>query len=225
MTIPPTGHTAADTAAIAAASAAIAARPGHGRAGACPHRTRSGSRREPETHRCAIEGATSDRVSTSRSAPGRAGTNCDRPASPSRRFQKVPVKYRGQEVGFKEADLIVDNRFIVDMMASRGEIGSTERARLRALLRGRHGTGAHHQLRRAPPRRTGLSACSIRTNSTSPAVGSTTTTCTTTAASRWPDRSSVSNGCKPRVSTRGFRYADAGIGGPAMSLGGSSPAG
>ncbi len=49
--------------------------------------------------------------------------------------QKVPVKYRGQEVGFKEADLIVDNRFIVDMMASRGEIGSTERAALRALLR------------------------------------------------------------------------------------------
>lgn len=48
---------------------------------------------------------------------------------------RVPVKYRGQEIGHKAADLIIDNRFIVDMMAARGEIGGTERAALRALLR------------------------------------------------------------------------------------------
>lgn len=48
---------------------------------------------------------------------------------------KVPVKYRGQEIGHKEADLVIDNRFIVDMMSARGEIGGTERAALRALLR------------------------------------------------------------------------------------------
>ncbi|MBX3387011.1 MAG: GxxExxY protein [Phycisphaeraceae bacterium] len=48
---------------------------------------------------------------------------------------KVAVKYRGQEVGHKSADLIIDNRFIVEMMASRGEIGGADRAALRALLR------------------------------------------------------------------------------------------
>jgi GxxExxY protein len=48
---------------------------------------------------------------------------------------KVPVKYRGHDVGFKVADLVIDNRFIVDMMAHRGEIGGAERAALRALLR------------------------------------------------------------------------------------------
>lgn len=48
---------------------------------------------------------------------------------------KIPVKYRGQDVGHAEADMVIDNRFIVDLMAHRGEIGGSERAALRALLR------------------------------------------------------------------------------------------
>lgn len=54
---------------------------------------------------------------------------------PFRSHAKVPVKYRGHEVGHKQADLIIDNRFIVEMMAQRGEIGGADRAALRALLR------------------------------------------------------------------------------------------
>lgn len=48
---------------------------------------------------------------------------------------KIPVKYRGQDIGHAAADMVIDNRFIVDLMAHRGEIGGTERAALRALLR------------------------------------------------------------------------------------------
>ncbi len=47
----------------------------------------------------------------------------------------VPVKYRGQDVGEKVADMLIDNRFIVELMAERGEIGGYERAALRATLR------------------------------------------------------------------------------------------
>lgn len=47
----------------------------------------------------------------------------------------VPVRYRDVEVGARTADLLIEDRFIVDLMALRGEIGGTERASLRALLR------------------------------------------------------------------------------------------
>jgi GxxExxY protein len=47
----------------------------------------------------------------------------------------IAVKYRGQDVGERVADMVIDNRFIVELMAERGEIGGFERASLRALLR------------------------------------------------------------------------------------------
>jgi GxxExxY protein len=46
-----------------------------------------------------------------------------------------PVTYRGQSVGNKIADLYVDNRFVVEVLAHRGEVGAAERAGVRALLR------------------------------------------------------------------------------------------
>lgn len=46
-----------------------------------------------------------------------------------------PVTYRGQAVGDKVADLYVDNRFVVSVLAHRGEVGAAERAGVRALLR------------------------------------------------------------------------------------------
>lgn len=46
-----------------------------------------------------------------------------------------PVTYRGQAVGEQVADLYVDNRFVVSVLAHRGEVGSAERAGVRALLR------------------------------------------------------------------------------------------
>lgn len=45
------------------------------------------------------------------------------------------VSYRGQAVGSTVADLYVDNRFVVDVLAHRGEVGAAERAGVRALLR------------------------------------------------------------------------------------------
>lgn len=48
---------------------------------------------------------------------------------------KVPVMYRGQQIGERAADMLIDNRFIVELMAERSEIGGFERASLRALLR------------------------------------------------------------------------------------------
>lgn len=54
---------------------------------------------------------------------------------PYKAEHNVPVVYRGQEVGRREADLLVNDRFIVDVMSRRGEIGGTERAELRSLLR------------------------------------------------------------------------------------------
>jgi GxxExxY protein len=46
-----------------------------------------------------------------------------------------PVTYRGQAVGNKVADLYVDSRFVVEVLAHRGEVGAGERAGVRALLR------------------------------------------------------------------------------------------
>ncbi|HYE03833.1 MAG TPA: GxxExxY protein, partial [Phycisphaerales bacterium] len=48
---------------------------------------------------------------------------------------RVPVLYKGARVGERIADLLVDDRFVVELVAQRGEIGGTERAALRALLR------------------------------------------------------------------------------------------
>ncbi len=47
----------------------------------------------------------------------------------------VPVRYKGQVVGERRADMLIDNRFIIELMAVRMEIGGAERAALRALLR------------------------------------------------------------------------------------------
>lgn len=46
-----------------------------------------------------------------------------------------PVSYRGQHVGNKTCDLYVGNRFVVEILAHRGEISATDRAHVRALLR------------------------------------------------------------------------------------------
>ncbi len=48
---------------------------------------------------------------------------------------RFDVKYKGQVVGERVADLYIDDRFLVDVMAEHKEIGSVERAALRALLR------------------------------------------------------------------------------------------
>lgn len=47
----------------------------------------------------------------------------------------VKVMYRGQDVGERIADMYIDNRFIVELMAEHREIGGFERSSLRALLR------------------------------------------------------------------------------------------
>lgn len=47
----------------------------------------------------------------------------------------ISVFHRDQEVGTRTADLVIEGRFIVELLARRGEIGGTERAALRALLR------------------------------------------------------------------------------------------
>lgn len=47
----------------------------------------------------------------------------------------IPVTYKDKPVGQTVADLFVDDRFIVEVMARCGEIGSAERSALRAQLR------------------------------------------------------------------------------------------
>lgn len=47
----------------------------------------------------------------------------------------VTVNYRGQPVGERVADMLIDNRFIVELLAEHREIGGFERSSLRALLR------------------------------------------------------------------------------------------
>ncbi len=46
-----------------------------------------------------------------------------------------PVMYKGKQVGAKSADLFVDDRFIVEIVAEHREINSLDRATLRAQLR------------------------------------------------------------------------------------------
>lgn len=48
---------------------------------------------------------------------------------------RLPVQYKDKEVATTTADLFVDNRFIVEVMAHTGEVGSAERSGLRAQLR------------------------------------------------------------------------------------------
>jgi GxxExxY protein len=45
------------------------------------------------------------------------------------------VKYRDQKVGERTADLFVDGKFLVEVMAVHGEIGSLERAVMRSALK------------------------------------------------------------------------------------------
>ncbi len=47
----------------------------------------------------------------------------------------VPVNYRGQVIGERVADMLIDDRFIVELLAEHREIGGFERSSLRALLR------------------------------------------------------------------------------------------
>ncbi len=47
----------------------------------------------------------------------------------------VPVNYKGKAVGSAKADLFVDSRFLVDVMAERREVGGSERSALRSVLR------------------------------------------------------------------------------------------
>jgi GxxExxY protein len=46
-----------------------------------------------------------------------------------------PIIYKGKKVGENPADIYVDDRFLVEIMAEHKEIGSMERATLRAQLR------------------------------------------------------------------------------------------
>lgn len=47
----------------------------------------------------------------------------------------IPVKYKEQTVAETTADLFVDGRFLVELMARPGDIGSFERSQLRAQLK------------------------------------------------------------------------------------------
>ena len=47
----------------------------------------------------------------------------------------LPVRYKDKQVATTTADIFVDNRFLVEVMAHTGEIGSAERSTLRAQLR------------------------------------------------------------------------------------------
>jgi GxxExxY protein len=49
--------------------------------------------------------------------------------------EPLPVRYKDRQVGTTAADLFVDGRFLVEVMAHTGEIGSAERSTLRAQLR------------------------------------------------------------------------------------------
>lgn len=54
---------------------------------------------------------------------------------PYKSNHSLPVNYRGRQVGTRVVDLFIDNRFLADVLAHRGEIGSGERASLRAALK------------------------------------------------------------------------------------------
>lgn len=47
----------------------------------------------------------------------------------------VPVIYRGRQIGTRTTDLLIDNKFLADILAQRGEIGNFERSGMRAGLK------------------------------------------------------------------------------------------
>jgi GxxExxY protein len=47
----------------------------------------------------------------------------------------IPVNYRGRQIGTRTVDLFIENRFLVDILAHRGEVGGAERSALRAGLK------------------------------------------------------------------------------------------
>jgi GxxExxY protein len=47
----------------------------------------------------------------------------------------IPVIFRGQQVGTRVVDLFIENRFLVDLLALRGEVDSAERSGMRAALK------------------------------------------------------------------------------------------
>ncbi len=47
----------------------------------------------------------------------------------------VPVIYRGRQIGARATDLLIDNRFLADILAQRGEVGGFERSSMRAGLK------------------------------------------------------------------------------------------
>ncbi len=49
--------------------------------------------------------------------------------------RRYSVNYRGQSIGEIAADLVIDSRFVVSVLADRGEVGGAERGGVRALLR------------------------------------------------------------------------------------------
>jgi GxxExxY protein len=49
--------------------------------------------------------------------------------------KKYPVLFRDQNVGEISADLVIDGRFVVAVLADRGDVGGAERGGVRALLR------------------------------------------------------------------------------------------
>ena len=49
--------------------------------------------------------------------------------------REYPIYYRGKQVGARKAHLVIEQRFVVDLYAHRGEIGSGERSAMRALLK------------------------------------------------------------------------------------------
>lgn len=49
--------------------------------------------------------------------------------------RRVPVLFRGQQVGEHTADLMIDGKFVVAVIAHRGDVSGDERSGVRALLR------------------------------------------------------------------------------------------
>lgn len=62
-------------------------------------------------------------------------TELDALGVPYKSNHSIPVNYRGRQVGTRVVDLVIDDKFLADVLAHRGEVGSGERASLRAALK------------------------------------------------------------------------------------------
>lgn len=62
-------------------------------------------------------------------------TELDALGVPYKSNHAIPVNYRGRQVGTRTVDLVIDNKFLADVLAHRGEVGSGERSSLRAALK------------------------------------------------------------------------------------------